>query len=92
MPFPRVSGGQRLTVEPRFALRWGRSETGSPVCWGPCSWHRLPPMGGNLARMGSGGAEGLPWRQHKRQERDMGRHSACRGTYMNSPPWDYERN
>jgi hypothetical protein len=49
-------------------------------------------MGGSLARVGSGGAEGVPWWQHKRQERDMGRQSAFRGTYLNSPPRDCERN
>ena len=42
--------------------------------------------------VGSGGAEGLSWWQPKRQGTDMGRQSVCRGIYLNSPPWDCERN
>jgi hypothetical protein len=42
--------------------------------------------------VGSGGAERLSWWQHKRQERDMGRQSAYRGTYLNTPLWDCDRN
>ena len=45
-----------------------------------------------MARVGSGGAEGLPWRQHKRHERDRGRQSACGGGYLNNPLRDCERN
>ncbi len=42
--------------------------------------------------VGTGDAERLLWRQHKRQERDMGRQCACRGTYLNNPPRDCEHN
>ena len=46
------------------------------------SRNMLPPMRSNLTRVGSDGAERVPWMQYKRHERDKGRQSACGGTYL----------
>ena len=44
---PWLKAGLELTP------RWGCSETGNPLCWGPRSWHWRLPMGGSRARAGS---------------------------------------
>jgi len=36
-----------------------RSETGNPVCWGPRSEHKHPPLGGCRDGVGSGDELGL---------------------------------
>ena len=37
-----------------YLHQWAHFETRNPVCWGPRSWHMLPPLGGCCAMVGPG--------------------------------------
>ncbi len=65
------AGTHRRRFGEVFAPRWGRSESGILVCWGPRSVHRLLPMGGCRIKVGSGGRERLPRGLHRGVVREM---------------------